>query len=103
MEETNMSDVVEEIKTASEEDLREVIERWFESTRMDGMRLGAYMISAAVYDVIIKNIKTGSLRDHQRAIKAVLDIVSVQLKQKNTMQNDLTETTEESANDGTAE
>lgn len=106
MEETKMSDVVAEIKGASEEELREVIEKWFESTRTSGMRIGAQFISAAVYGAIQKNLKNGSqssLRDYQRAIKRVMEIVSVQLKQQETQQNDLEEATEEVANDGTAE
>lgn len=100
-ENKNMSEVVSEIKNASEEELKTVIKRWFESTRMDGMRLGAYMISAAVFDVINKNLKNGmnsSHRDFERAIKKVVEIVSVQLK-KETVQNDLEETTD----DGTTE
>lgn len=88
-ENTNMSDVVAEVKNASEDELREVINKWFEHTRTAGMKMGAAYISAAVYGAIEKNIKTGSLRDHQRAIKAVIDIVSVQLQQQKTIQNDL--------------
>lgn len=104
-ENTNMSEVIEEIKGASEEDLKELIERWFEHTRISGMKLGAYMIAAAVSDTINQNLKNGmdsSHRDFQRAIKKIGDIISVQLKQQ-TQQNDLTETTEETTNDGTAE
>lgn len=84
-EKTNMSEVIDEVKNASEEELQEVIEKWFESTRTDGMKLGAYYISAAVAGAIEKNLKKGSLRDYQRAIKRVMEIVSVQL----TKQNDL--------------
>lgn len=95
-ENTNMSEVIGEIKEASEEELKQIIEQWFEKIRTQGLKIGAQFISVAVYDAIQKNIKTGSLRDHQRAIKAVLDIVSVQLKQFGTVQNDLT--TEEGSN-----
>lgn len=105
-EEINMTDVVDEVKNANEDELREVIEKWFESTRMDGIRLGAYMISAAVFDSINKNLKNGmnsSHRDFERAIKKVIEIVSVQLKQQETRQNDSEEVTEENANDGTTE
>lgn len=101
-EKLNMSEVVEEIKGASEEELREVIERWFEQTRTAGMKIGASFISIAVYDAIEKNLKKGSqssLRDYQRAIKKIIEIVSVQLKQQETVQNDL----EEVVDDGTAE
>jgi hypothetical protein len=106
MEETKMSEVVSEIKGASEEELRKVIEKWFESTRTQGMKIGAQFISAAVYGAIEKNLKKGSnssLRDYQRAIKRIMEIVSVQLKQQETQQNDSKETTEEDVNDGTAE
>ena len=102
-ENTNMSEVIEEIKGASEEELKKVIEEHFGKVRAQGMRLGAYLISTAVYDAIEKNLKKGyqsSLRDYQRAIKKVVEIVSVQLNQNETEQNDLVE---EEANDGTAE
>ena len=105
-EKTNMSEVVSEVKNATEEELREVIEKWFDRTRTSGMHLGASFISAAVYGAIEKNLTKGSqssLRDYQRAIKRVIEIVSVQLKQQETQQNDLEDTTEEETNDGTAE
>lgn len=91
-ENKNMTEAIEEIKNASEEELREVIERWFEQTRTSGMKIGASLISAAVYDAINKNLKDGmnsSLRDFKRAIMRVYAIVSVQLKQEETVQNDL--------------
>jgi hypothetical protein len=102
-EKFNMSDIVEEIKGASEEELREVIEGWFEQTRTSGMKIGASFISAAVYDTIKKNLKDGmnsSRRDFERAIKRIIEIVSVQLSQQETIQNDLVE---EATDDGTAE
>ena len=92
-ENRNTMEAIEEIKNASEEELKKVIERWFEQTRTSGMKIGASFISIAVYDAIEKNLKKGSqssLRDYQRAIKKIIDIVSVQLK-KETVQNDLTE------------
>ena len=103
MEETKMSEAVAEIKGASEEELRKVIEKWFESTRTQGMKIGAQFIAAAIYGVIEKNLKNGSkssLRDYQRAIKRIMEIVSVQLKQE-TVQNDLVveEAAEETIND----
>ena len=100
-EETKMSEVVDEIKGANEDELKELIEKWFESTRMDGIRLGAYMISAAVFDTINKNLKNGmnsSHRDFERAIQRVIEIVSVQLKQQETRQNDSEEVAEEVVN-----
>lgn len=103
-ETTNMSAVIDEIKNADEESLQKVIEDWFERTRTDGMKIGAYFISAAVAEAINKNLKDGmnsSRRDFERAIKRVLEIVSVQLKQQETVQNDLD--AEEVANDRTTE
>lgn len=106
MEKMNMSAVVDEIKGTPEEELKQVIEKWFNRTHVDGMKLGAYMISAAVFDTINKNLKSGmssSHRDFERAIKSIIEIVSVPLKQNKTQQNDLEEVTGEVANDGTAE
>lgn len=101
-ENTNVSQAVEELKGANEEQLEQIIGRWFEQTRTQGMKIGAGFISAAVYDAIVKNLTDGgnsSLRDYKRAVKRVIEIVSVQLKQQETVQNDL----EEATNDGTAE
>ena len=93
-ENTNVSQAIEELKGADEEQLKKVIERWFDKTRMDGLRLGAQMISVVVDDAIQKNLKNGmnsSHRDFERAIKKIKEIISVQLKQLKTVQNDLTE------------
>ena len=103
-EEVKMSDVIDEIKGASEEELRKVIEGHFEAVRTQGMKIGAQFMAAAVMGAIDKNLKNGmssSHRDFERAIKRIYEIVSVQLKQQETVQNDLN--TEEDANDGTAE
>lgn len=99
-ENTNMVEVVEEIKNADEETLRNTIEKWFESTRTQGMKIGAQFISAAVFGVIQKHIKkkTGakaSLRDYQRCVDEIIKIISVQL----TLQND----SEENENDRATE
>lgn len=106
-EKTNMTEVVQEIKSTDEESLRKLIEDWFERTRTDGMHHGAYLISAAVLDAINKTLKNGmssSHRDFERAIKRIVEIVSVQLKQEETQQNDSEESaTEEEPNDGTTE
>ena len=101
MEEQNkvISEAVKEIKEADEVQLKELIEKWFESTRTAGMKLGAQFISAAVYGVIEKNLKKkakSSLRDYQRCVDGILKIISVQL----TQQNDLKE---DNADDGTTE
>lgn len=102
-ENTNVSQAMEELKGASEEELREVIERWFERTRTSGMKIGASFISAAVYDAIEKNLTKGSnssLRDYQRAIKRVIEIVSVQLtRQNDSIVTDSNEISEEATND----
>ena len=93
-EKTNVSQVVDEINGKDEEQVQKVIERWFDKTRMDGLRLGAQMISIVVDDAIKKNLKDGmnsSHRDFKRAINKIYEIISVQLKQQETVQNDLTE------------
>ena len=87
-EETNVSQAIAEIKNANEEELRKVIERWFEATRTDGLKIGAQLISAAVYAAIQKNLnKEGkiTMNDYKRVIKEITKIIQVQL----TKQNDL--------------
>ena len=104
MAEQNMSEVIKEVKNVSEEELRAVIEQHFESVRTQGMKIGAQFIAAAVMGAIDKNLKSGmnsSHRDFERAIKRIVEIVSVQLKQEETQQNDLI--TEETTDDRTAE
>ena len=99
-ENTSILQAIDEIRSASEEELREVIESWFEQTRTQGMKIGAGFISAAVFDAIEKNLKKGSqssLRDYQRAIKRIIEIVSVQLTQRNDLE--VEEGLEETAND----
>ena len=105
-ENTNVNQVVEELKGkgTDEEQIKKVIERWFEKTRMDGLRLGAQMISVVIDDAIRKNLKDGmnsSHRDFKRAINKIYEIISVQLKQYETVQNDYK--TGEINDDGTAE
>ena len=97
-ENKTISQAVEEIKSADETKLREIVEKWFESTRTAGMKLGAYYISAGVYGIIQKHLKKGkepSRRDLERCVNEILKVVSVQL---NTQQND-----SEEGNDGTVE
>lgn len=104
MTDQNMSEVIEEVKSASEEELKQIIEEHFEAVRVQGMKIGASYIAAAVMGAINKNLKNGmnsSHRDFERAIKRVIEMVSVQLQQQETLQNDLE--TEEVGNDGTAE
>lgn len=98
-EELKIAEAVKEVKNASEEDLRKVIEGWYERTRTDGLKIGAQMISAAVYGKIEKHLKKDakrSLRDYQRCIDDILKLVSVQLTQQN-------DSGEENKDDGTAE
>ena len=101
-ENTKVRQAIEEVKGANEEELKKIIEQWFEQTRMEGLKLGAQMISVIVDDAIKKNLKNGynsSLRDYQRAIKRIYEIISVQLKQNEIVQNDLENATEETPND----
>ena len=104
--EVNMSAVVDEIKNANEDELREVISKWFESTRTDGLKIGAKYVSAAIFGVIQKHIKKKngakvSLRDYQRCIDEIINIISVQLTKQN--DSETNETVEETTNDGTME
>lgn len=104
MEEQNkmIKQAVEELKGADEAELEKVIKQWFERTRTDGLKIGAKYMSAAVAGVIEKHLKKTtkpSLRDYQRCVNEIIQIVSVQLKQ-NTEQNDLVV---EDNNDGTTE
>lgn len=99
-DEVNITEVADEIKNKSDEELRKTIEEWYEKTRTQGMKLGAQMISVAVAGVIEKNLnkkQNPSLRDYKRMTDSIIKIVSVQIKQMSTEQNNL-ETTEN--NDG---
>lgn len=91
MAEANIKEAVKEIKESDEESLQKCIEDWFERTRISGMKIGAQYISAAIFGVIQKNIvkkAKPSLRDYQRMTKEIIKIISVQLKQETTKQND---------------
>lgn len=102
-EETNIKKAVEEIKNANEEELRKVIEGWYERTRTDGLKLGAKMISVVVFDIIKKHTKKAakvSLNDYKRMTADIIKVISVQL----TEQNDLEESTiKENEDDRTTE
>lgn len=100
MEEQNkvISEAVAELKGTDKAKLKEVIEKWFEQTRTDGLKVGAQFISAAVAGAIQKHLKKGkdaSLRDYKRMTEDIWKIVSVQLKQSETQQNDLENETDE--------
>ena len=102
-EETNIKEAVEEIKNANEDELKKIIEQWFESTRIAGMKIGAQFISAAIYGVIKKHTKKAgkvSLNDYKRMTSEILNIISVQLTQQNDSEENITE---ENENDGTTE
>ena len=91
MAEVNIKEAVKEIKESDEESLRKVIEDWFERTRTQSIKIGAQYISAAIFGVIQKNIvkkAKPSLRDYKRMTEEIIKIVSVQLRQQNTEQND---------------
>lgn len=109
-EETKAQEVIEEIKNADEETLKSTIEKWYESTRMDGIKIGAGYMSSVIYGVIQKHLKkkTGakaSLRDYQRCMDEIKKIIAVQLTEQNDSEKVVEEndTTEETSNDGTAE
>ena len=88
MEENNIQEVVEELKSAKDDELREAIKKWFEQTRNQGLKIGASYIAAAVAGVMEKHLKKGkdaSLRDYKRMTDDIWKIVAVQLK---TQQND---------------
>ena len=91
MAEVNIKEAVKEIKESDEESLQKVIEDWFERTRNQSIKIGALYISAAIFGVIQKNIvkkAKPSLRDYKRMTEEIIKIVSVQLRQQNTEQND---------------
>ena len=91
MAEVNIKEAVKEIKESDEESLQKVIEDWFEKTRNQSIKIGAQYISAAIFGVIQKNIvkkAKPSLRDYKRMTEEIIKIVSVQLRQQNTEQND---------------
>ena len=91
MTEVNIKEAVKEIKESDEESLQKVIEDWFERTRNQSIKIGAQYISAAIFGVIQKNIvkkSKPSLRDYKRMTEEIIKIVSVQLRQQNTEQND---------------
>lgn len=101
-EEVKMSEVMDEIKSANEDDLKKVIADWYEKTRTDGLRLGARYVSAAIAGVIQKHTNKASkvsLNDYKRMTAEIMKIVSVQL----TQQNNAEKVTEEETNDGATE
>ena len=91
MAETNITEVVKEIKASDEESLQKVIEDWFERTRTSGMRIGAQYISAGIFGIIQTHIlkkEKVSLRDYKRMTDEIIKIISVQLTQQNDSETD---------------
>lgn len=81
-----VSEAIGEIKNANEDELRKLIENWFESTRTDGMKIGAQFIAAAVMGKIQKHlVKPGklSLRDYERCVADIKKVLAVQLTEQN--------------------
>jgi hypothetical protein len=89
-DEVNIAEVAKEIRDASEEDLRKVIEDWLERTRTQGMKIGAQMMAIGVNAIVQKHLnKPGknSLNDYKRCMKDMQKFLAVQLKQNETEQN----------------
>lgn len=96
MAEQNMTEVIEEIRNATEEELRGVIENWYEVTRTDGMKLGAKYIALSIFGAMQKHLGKGgkpSLRDYERFTADVRKIITVQITEPTN------ETTEEKIDD----
>lgn len=95
-EELNIKGAIEEIKSANEDQLKQIIENWFEKTRTDGLKIGASFMSAAIYDVIKKHTKKAgkvSLNDYKRMTAEIINIIAVQLTQQNDSDENVTEET----------
>ena len=85
-EEINMTEVVDEVKNANEDELKKVIEEHFEAVRTQGMKIGATYIAAAVMGKFKKHLeKPGktSLRDYERCVADIKKMLDVQLTQQN--------------------
>lgn len=85
-EKINITEAVAEVKSASEEELKQVIEGWYEKIRTQGLKIGASFISAAVYAEIQKHTNKASkvtLRDYERMTTSIKKIVSKQLTEQN--------------------
>ena len=91
-DEVNLSEVANEIKNKSDEELKKTIEQWYEKTRTQGLKLGARMICAAGTDILTKHIRKKdkpSLRDYKRATEELIHLFSIPIKQAETEQNNL--------------
>ena len=86
-----IKNAVDELKGANEEELKITVEKWFEKTRTEGMKIGAYYMSAGIYGIIQKHTKKGgkvSLRDYERCVAEILKVIAVQLKTQQTNSED---------------
>jgi hypothetical protein len=83
--ENNMTEIASELKNATEEEITEVVQKWFEQTRTDGMKLGAKFIAAGVFGALQKHLnkQNPSLRDYERCMKDIRKIIAVQLTKQN--------------------
>jgi long-chain acyl-CoA synthetase len=88
----------------NEEELKKIIKGWYKRTHTDGLKLGAKMISAAIFQTIKKHLKKKakpSLRDYQRAIDEIAQIIAIQFTEQDDSEEN--EVVEENENDGTTE
>lgn len=72
--------IVDEVKDATEENLRNVIERHFNDIKTSSMKIGAQYICLGVFDAIKRNTGKGkkpSLRDYERCVTEITKIISV--------------------------
>lgn len=97
-EQIKTQEVIDEIKNATEDTLKSTIEKWYESTRTDGMKIGAKLIAFAVLDALKNHINKPkpSLRDYERCIKDIRKIIAIQITQQkdgneNAEKNDVAE------------
>lgn len=104
-EEINMSEVISEIKNATEDELRKVIGEWYERTRTDGLRIGAKYMAAGVFGAMQKHLNSTkpSLRDYERCIKDIRKLLTVALAQQKDSEETTGEVVEESVDDGATE
>lgn len=87
----NINEITEEIKNNTDEQLKDVIEKWYEKIHIQSMKLGASYISAAIFGVIQKHTKKAgkiSLNDYKRMTAEIIKIISVQLTQQNDSEAD---------------
>ena len=69
-EETNIKEVVEEIKNADEDELKKVIEQWFESVRTQGLKIGASYYKHCMDEIIkIISVQITKQNDLEEPIK----------------------------------